>query len=226
MRFVQIQHGAALGAWDAHSGLKGNHSRLAQAIDQPIGGLLIDLERRGLLDETIVVFCHRIRQNAGIARHRWSRSPYLRFQRWMAGGGLKRGVVHGATDEIGFHASENRHYVTDIHSCDHPATDGLGFAQARVTDAQATGHRSRPAHSRDNCLKRVATMRSLLCVLLICLWGSSAAVADKPNIMFLLADDFTWEAVGYLQQTDIETPNLDRLARRGVTFNHAYNMGS
>ncbi len=69
-------------------------------------------------------------------------------------------------------------------------------------------------------------MRSLLCVLLICLWGSSAAGADKPNIMFLLADDFTWEAVGYLQQTDIETPNLDRLARRGVTFTHAYNMGS
>ena len=48
----------------------------------------------------------------------------------------------------------------------------------------------------------------------------------EPNILFLFADDFCYEALGYLGHTDIETPNLDRLARRGTTFTHAYNMGS
>lgn len=69
-------------------------------------------------------------------------------------------------------------------------------------------------------------MRIPLITILFCLLWSSLVAADKPNILFLFADDFSYEALGYLGQTDIETPNLDRLARRGVTFTHAYNMGS
>lgn len=117
VRFIQIQHGGGgAGAWDAHGGLKANHSRLAQAVDQPIGGLLIDLERRGLLDETIVVFATEFGRTPGSQGSDGRDHHIFGFTVWMAGGGLKRGVVHGATDEIGFHATENRHYVTDIHA--------------------------------------------------------------------------------------------------------------
>src|SRR4029079_15219232 len=54
----------------------------------------------------------------------------------------------------------------------------------------------------------------------------TAQQRPRPNILFLFADDFCYEALGYLGHTDIETPNLDRLAGRGTTFTHAYNMGS
>ena len=117
VRFIQIQHGGGgAGAWDSHSGLQASHSRLALAVDQPIGGLLIDLERRGLLDETIVVFATEFGRTPGSQGSDGRDHHIFGFSVWMAGGGLKRGVVHGSTDEIGFHASENRHYVTDIHA--------------------------------------------------------------------------------------------------------------
>lgn len=117
VRFVQIQHGGGgAGAWDAHSGLKGNHEKLALAVDQPIGGLLVDLERRGLLDETLVIFATEFGRTPGSQGSDGRDHHIFGFSVWMAGGGLKRGVVHGATDEIGFHAAEDRHYVTDIHA--------------------------------------------------------------------------------------------------------------
>ena len=117
VRFIQIQHGGVVaGAWDAHSGLKENHSRLARAVDQPIGGLLEDLEQRGLLDETLVIFATEFGRTPGSQNSDGRDHHIFGFSVWMAGGGLKRGIVHGATDEIGFHAVENRHYVTDIHA--------------------------------------------------------------------------------------------------------------
>jgi hypothetical protein len=117
VRFIQIQHGAGgAGSWDAHGGLKANHTRNAKAVDQPIGGLLEDLDRRGLLDETIVIFCTEFGRTPGTQGADGRDHHIFGFTVWMAGGGLKRGVVHGATDEIGFHAVENRHYVTDIHA--------------------------------------------------------------------------------------------------------------
>ena len=117
VRFVQIQHGAGgAGSWDAHSGLKANHSKNAMAVDQPIGGLLEDLDRRGLLDETLVIFASEFGRTPGSQSSNGRDHHIFGFSVWMAGGGLKRGVVHGATDEIGFHAVENRHYVTDVHA--------------------------------------------------------------------------------------------------------------
>lgn len=117
VRFLQIQHGGVgAGAWDAHSGLKANHEKLALAVDQPIGALLIDLEQRGLLDETLVVFATEFGRTPGSQGSDGRDHHIFGFSVWMAGGGLKRGVVHGATDEIGFHATEDRHYVTDIHA--------------------------------------------------------------------------------------------------------------
>lgn len=117
VRFIQIQHGGGgAGAWDAHGKLKQNHTNNALAVDQPIGGLLEDLQRRGLLDETLVVFATEFGRTPGSQGADGRDHHIFGFTVWMAGGGLKRGVVHGATDEIGFHAVEDRHYVTDIHA--------------------------------------------------------------------------------------------------------------
>jgi len=117
VRFIQIQHGGGgAGAWDAHSKLKSNHEKLSLAVDQPIGGLLQDLDQRGLLDETLVIFCTEFGRTPGTQGADGRDHHIFGFTIWMAGGGLKRGVVHGSTDEIGFHAVENRHYVTDAHA--------------------------------------------------------------------------------------------------------------
>jgi len=117
VRFIQVQHGAGgAGAWDAHGGLKGNHSTNCKAVDQPIAGLLTDLKRTGLLKETIVVFASEFGRTPGSQGSDGRDHHIYGFSVWMAGGGLKGGVVHGRTDEIGFHAVEDRHYVTDVHA--------------------------------------------------------------------------------------------------------------
>lgn len=117
VRFVQIMHGpGAAGAWDAHRDLKGNHTRLSAQVDQPIAGLLQDLKQRGMLDETIVVFATEFGRTPGSQSGNGRDHHPYGFSVWMAGGGLKSGVVHGATDELGFHAVEQPHYVTDVHA--------------------------------------------------------------------------------------------------------------
>ncbi len=124
VRFVQVYHGdGAKSLWDAHSDLKKNHSELCPQVDQPIAALLKDLKRRGMLDETLVVWATEFGRTPGIemnpgtdvSRNGRDHHPYG-FSVWMAGGGIKGGIAHGATDELGFHAVENRHYITDIHA--------------------------------------------------------------------------------------------------------------
>ena len=116
VRFVQIYHGGAGNAWDAHKDLKKNHGELSAKVDKPIAGLLRDLKQRGLLDETIVVFATEFGRTPGAENSNGRDHHPFGFSVWMGGGGIKAGVVHGATDEIGFHAVENRHYVTDVHA--------------------------------------------------------------------------------------------------------------
>jgi len=117
VRFIQVQHGAGgAGAWDAHGGLKANHEKNFKAVDKPIAGLLKDLKQRGLLDSTIVIFASEFGRTPGTQGSDGRDHHIFGFSVWMAGGGIRGGVVHGATDEIGFHAVENRHYVTDIHA--------------------------------------------------------------------------------------------------------------
>lgn len=116
VRFVQLFHGGGGGGeWDAHSEIKSNHTKLAAQIDRPIAGLLRDLKQRGLLDETMVVFGTEFGRSPGAEGTGRDHHPQG-FCAWLAGGGIKGGVVHGATDEVGFHAIEDRHYVTDIHA--------------------------------------------------------------------------------------------------------------
>ena len=116
VRFVQVYHGGAGNAWDSHKDLKKNHGDLASKVDKPIAGLLKDLKQRGLLDETIVVWATEFGRTPGAENSNGRDHHPFGFSTWMAGGGIKAGVVHGRTDEIGFHAVENRHYVTDIHA--------------------------------------------------------------------------------------------------------------
>jgi hypothetical protein len=117
VRFIQVQHGGGgAGAWDAHGGLKANHENNCRQVDQPIAGLLKDLARRGMLDETLVVFGTEFGRTPGTQGSDGRDHHIYGFSVWMAGGGIKGGIVHGATDEVGFHAVENRHYVTDIHA--------------------------------------------------------------------------------------------------------------
>jgi Protein of unknown function (DUF1501) len=117
VRFIQIQHGdGAAGAWDSHSGLKKNHSTLAQQVDRPIAGLLKDLKQRGLLDDTLVVFATEFGRTPGTQGSDGRDHHPYGFSVWMAGGGIKGGTIHGSTDELGFHAVEHPHYVTDVHA--------------------------------------------------------------------------------------------------------------
>jgi len=113
VRFVQVYHN---GDWDAHSKLKENHTRNCLAVDQPIAALLKDLKQRGLLDETLVVWGTEFGRTPGAERSDGRDHHPYGFSVWFAGGGIKGGVAHGATDELGFHAVEHRHYVTDLHA--------------------------------------------------------------------------------------------------------------
>jgi hypothetical protein len=118
VRFTQVFHGSngGAGAWDAHGDLKNGHTRLCGEVDKPIAGLIKDLKARGMLDETLVVWATEFGRTPGSeGKDGRDHHPYG-FSIWMAGGGIKGGVVHGATDEIGFHAVEDRHYVTDVHA--------------------------------------------------------------------------------------------------------------
>lgn len=116
VRFVQIFHGGGGGgAWDAHSGIKDNHGTLAAQVDKPIAGLLKDLKQRGLLQDTLVVFGTEFGRSPGAEGSGRDHHPQG-FCAWLAGAGVKGGIAHGATDELGYHATENRHYVTDIHA--------------------------------------------------------------------------------------------------------------
>jgi hypothetical protein len=116
VRFIQVFHGGGGGgAWDAHSKIKSNHSTLAAQVDLPIAGLLRDLKRRGMLGQTMVVCGTEFGRTPGAEGDGRDHHPQG-FSAWLAGGGVKGGVVHGATDELGFYAVEHRHYVTDIHA--------------------------------------------------------------------------------------------------------------
>jgi hypothetical protein len=130
VRFVQIYHGGNpdfdSGDWDAHSDLRANHTRMCARADRPIAGLLRDLKRRGLLERTLVVWASEFGRAPNVecrlcgpgddGNHNGRDHHIYGFSIWMAGAGIKKGIVHGATDELGFHAVENRHYVTDVHA--------------------------------------------------------------------------------------------------------------
>ncbi|WP_165243594.1 DUF1501 domain-containing protein [Paludisphaera soli] len=119
VRFVQV-YPSANGSWDSHQKLRENHTKLCSEVDLPVAGLLKDLKARGLLEEVVVVFCTEFGRTPGLelrAGGTDGRDHHPNgFTIWMAGAGLKRGYVHGETDELGYHALGEGHYVTDLHA--------------------------------------------------------------------------------------------------------------
>lgn len=119
VRFVQV-FPSPYGVWDSHRKLKDNHTRLCGTVDLPVAGLIQDLKQRGLLDETVVVFCTEFGRTPGLELRGGGKDGRDHhpngFTIWLAGAGLKRGYVHGATDELGYHALGDGHYVTDLHA--------------------------------------------------------------------------------------------------------------
>jgi len=119
VRFVQV-FPCPYGVWDSHQKLRENHGKYCPMIDKPVAGLLKDLKQRGLWDDVVVVFCTEFGRTPGLEQRAGGKDgrdhhPHG-FTVWLAGAGIKGGTVHGATDELGFHAIEPGHYVTDIHA--------------------------------------------------------------------------------------------------------------
>jgi hypothetical protein len=119
VRFVQV-FPTPYGRWDSHAKLKANHSKMCGIVDKPIAGLLKDLKQRGLMEDVAVVFCTEFGRTPGLeerSSNTTGRDHHPNgFTVWLAGAGLKKGHVHGATDELGYHALGDGHYVTDLHA--------------------------------------------------------------------------------------------------------------
>ncbi|MCA9193672.1 MAG: DUF1501 domain-containing protein [Planctomycetales bacterium] len=115
VRFVQLYHGAG-SKWDSHSAIEKNHSKLCQASDKPVAGLIQDLKRRGLLDETLVVWGGEFGRTPMSEKGDGRDHNCNGFSMLMAGGGVRGGQIIGRTDDLGLHAIEERLHVHDIHA--------------------------------------------------------------------------------------------------------------
>jgi hypothetical protein len=122
VRFIQVWQRAGQ-PWDAHNGLAANHRDLAAECDRPIGALLRDLKRLGMLDDTLVIWGGEFGRTptvelplGGTAVPDGRDHNHYGFSMWLAGGGVRGGHIHGATDELGWNAAENPVHVHDLHA--------------------------------------------------------------------------------------------------------------
>jgi hypothetical protein len=120
VRFVQLYSGGGHleETWDAHESIEKNHGRHGAEVDQPIAALLTDLQQRGLLDSTLIVWggeFGRMPFSEGQGAPGRNHDPYG-FSMWLAGAGVRGGTSYGATDEFGFEAVEDKAHVHDIHA--------------------------------------------------------------------------------------------------------------
>jgi hypothetical protein len=115
VRFVQLYSGDTNG-WDAHNDVLSNHTTMCRRTDKPVAGLLKDLKRRGLWDDTLVIWGGEFgrmpmsEKGTGRDHNPWGYSV------WLAGGGIKGGMAYGATDAVGLRAAENKVHVHDLHA--------------------------------------------------------------------------------------------------------------
>ncbi len=117
VRFVELTcPGVGVDRWDQHQNIEDGHARNARAVDQPIGALLADLQQRGLLDETLVVFSGEFGRTPFAQGSNGRDHNPFGFSMWMAGGGIRGGTIWGATDEYGYHAIENKVEIHDLHA--------------------------------------------------------------------------------------------------------------
>jgi Protein of unknown function (DUF1501) len=132
VRFINIYHEG----WDAHSDLNGNHRQNCAATDQGAAALVQDLKQRGLLEDTLVIWGGEFGRTPMVESHpvlgrKLGRDHHPQaFTMWMAGGGIKPGLVYGRTDELGFHVVENPVHVHDLQAT---VLHVLGFDHERLT---------------------------------------------------------------------------------------------
>ncbi|WP_165068600.1 DUF1501 domain-containing protein [Paludisphaera rhizosphaerae] len=135
VRYVQLWHGAGQ-PWDDHAAIEKNHRAHAADIDGPIAALLTDLKQRGLFEDTLVIWGGEFGRTPTVELDGSGKAALGRdhnhygFTVWMAGGGVKGGTIHGATDEFGFKAVED---VVDVHDLHATILHLLGFDHERLT---------------------------------------------------------------------------------------------
>ena len=120
VRFIQLTHQHGPGHWDQHDSLAERHAENARRVDKPIAGLLIDLKRRGLLEDTLVLWggefgrtpISEVTKPDKLGREH---NPHG-FTMWLAGGGVKRGLQYGRTDDYGYFAVEDKVHIHDLHA--------------------------------------------------------------------------------------------------------------
>jgi hypothetical protein len=118
VRFIQVSHAY----WDQHGDLEKEHARLAREVDRPIAGLISDLAQRGLLDDTLVIWGGEFGRTPCVQGNIADPSSAGRdhnphgYTMWLAGGGVKGGISHGATDDFGWYAVENPVHIHDFHA--------------------------------------------------------------------------------------------------------------
>ncbi|MBT6153598.1 MAG: DUF1501 domain-containing protein [Planctomycetaceae bacterium] len=121
VRFVEIIDavGACKDNWDAAHRDVGTHAKYAKRVDQPIAALIRDLKQRGLFDDTLLVFCTEFGRSPWAQDGKGTKSRTHHpsaFSCWLAGGGIRAGIVHGSTDDIGNHVEEDAVHIHDFHA--------------------------------------------------------------------------------------------------------------
>lgn len=136
VRFVQTWHGD-MQPWDSHSNIKDEHRKVANECDQGLAALIIDLKQRGLLDQTLVLCSGEFGRTPSVEMGQDGSGASLGrdhnhwgFSLWMAGGGIKKGTIYGATDEFGFRAVENPVSIHDLHAT---IMQLMGYDHQRMT---------------------------------------------------------------------------------------------
>jgi hypothetical protein len=151
VRCVQVYHTQTLNRascqlWDQHGNLRGGLRENCAATDQPIAGLLRDLKSRGLLEDTLVIWGGEFGRTPTAENNDGREHHPFGFTMWLAGGGIKGGIVHGATDEFGWYAEQDKVHVHDLHATilhlmgiDHTKLTYLyGGRNYRLTDVYGT----------------------------------------------------------------------------------------
>ena len=116
VRFIQVTHSDGKVQWDQHGDLLAGHTEKAAEVDKPIAGLLADLKRRGLLDDTLLLWGGEFgRTPVAQGTNGRDHNPEG-FTMWMAGGGVRGGMQYGRTDDYGYYAVEDKMHVHDLHA--------------------------------------------------------------------------------------------------------------
>ncbi len=154
VRFVQIYHNN----WDHHANVGGRMPSQCKDIDQACGGLITDLKQRGMLDDTLVIwggeFGRTIYSQGGLTKDNYGRDHHPRcFTMWMAGGGVKAGLIHGETDDFSYNIIKDPIHIRDFHAT---ILNQLGFDHERLT------YRYQGLDSRLTGVEKASVIKALL----------------------------------------------------------------